>query len=111
MAFFGFRAYPTPILKPMWPFFIAAGVVFYGVNKLQDMAVSTEEASKDPRNPPEGAQGGPPLSAKRRQQQHTALTAGLPLSCIADHTKSRPQLDTLQYSQHVSAIPRCAMHT
>ncbi len=51
MAFFGFRAYPTPILKPMWPFFIAAGVVFYGVNKLQDMAVSTEEASKDPRNP------------------------------------------------------------
>ncbi|CCF50244.1 probable ATP18 - subunit i/j of the mitochondrial F1F0-ATP synthase [Ustilago sp. UG-2017a] len=51
MAFFGFRAYPTPMLKPMWPFFIAAGVVFYGVNKLQDMAVSTEEASKDPRNP------------------------------------------------------------
>ena len=27
MAFFGFRAYPTPIVKPMWPFFIAAGVV------------------------------------------------------------------------------------
>ncbi|EST08265.1 ATPase, F0 complex, subunit J [Kalmanozyma brasiliensis GHG001] len=51
MAFFGFRAYPTPLLKPMWPFFVAAGVVFYGVNKLQDMAVSTEEASKDPRNP------------------------------------------------------------
>ncbi|GAC97777.1 hypothetical protein PHSY_005364 [Pseudozyma hubeiensis SY62] len=51
MAFFGFRAYPTPLVKPMWPFFIAAGVVFYGVNKLQDMAVSTEEASKDPRNP------------------------------------------------------------
>ncbi|SPO30176.1 probable ATP18 - subunit i/j of the mitochondrial F1F0-ATP synthase [Ustilago trichophora] len=51
MAFFGFRAYPTPILKPMWPFFIAAGVVFYGVNKLQAVAVSTEEASKDPRNP------------------------------------------------------------
>ncbi|PWY99263.1 hypothetical protein BCV70DRAFT_115245 [Testicularia cyperi] len=51
MAFFGFRAYPTPILKPMWPFFVAAGVVFVGVNKLQDMAVSTEEASKDPRNP------------------------------------------------------------
>ena len=51
MAFFGFRAYPTPVLKPMWPFFIAAGVVFVGVNKLQSIAVSTEEASKDPRNP------------------------------------------------------------
>lgn len=48
---FGLRAYPTPILKPMWPFFTAAGVVFFGINKLQAAAVSTEDALKDPRNP------------------------------------------------------------
>ncbi|PWN53290.1 putative ATP18-subunit I/j of the mitochondrial F1F0-ATP synthase [Violaceomyces palustris] len=51
MSLFGLRAYPTPIWKPMWPFFVASAVVFYGVNKLQDMGVSTEEAKKDPRNP------------------------------------------------------------
>lgn len=44
-------SYPTPILRPLGPFFVAAGIVFYGVNKLQDAGTSTEEAKKDPKNP------------------------------------------------------------
>lgn len=51
MAFFGFKSYPTPVMKPMWPFMVAAGIVFLGVNKIQSIGVSTETASKDPRNP------------------------------------------------------------
>ncbi|TFL07452.1 ATP synthase j chain-domain-containing protein [Pterulicium gracile] len=54
MAFFGLRAWPTPIVKPLWPFFIASGLTFYLVNKVQDMAVrseSTPDYAKDPRNP------------------------------------------------------------
>lgn len=35
----------------MWPFLAASGVVFYGVNVLQDKLVSTPEAKKDPKNP------------------------------------------------------------
>lgn len=38
-------------MRPMWPFFAAAGIVFYGVNVLQEKGVTTEEAKKDPRNP------------------------------------------------------------
>jgi len=48
---FGFRAYPTPIVKPLWPFMIASALTFYGVNVLQDKMVSTPEAKKDPKNP------------------------------------------------------------
>ncbi|PWN31992.1 putative ATP18-subunit I/j of the mitochondrial F1F0-ATP synthase [Meira miltonrushii] len=48
---FGFRAYPTPIWRPLAPFFAASAIVFYGVNRLQEAGVSTDEARKDPRNP------------------------------------------------------------
>ncbi|PWN93934.1 putative ATP18-subunit I/j of the mitochondrial F1F0-ATP synthase [Acaromyces ingoldii] len=48
---FGLRAYSTPILRPMWPFLAAGGIVFYGVNVLQDKLVSTPEAKQDPKNP------------------------------------------------------------
>ncbi len=51
MAFMGFRAYPTPILKPLWPFFVGAGVVFYGVSAMQNAMVKSGDAAKDPRNP------------------------------------------------------------
>ncbi|EPQ27287.1 uncharacterized protein PFL1_05210 [Pseudozyma flocculosa PF-1] len=51
MSLFGFRAYPTPILKPTWPFMVAGGIVFFGINKLQTILVATEESRKDPRNP------------------------------------------------------------
>ncbi|KZT44027.1 ATPase, F0 complex, subunit J [Sistotremastrum suecicum HHB10207 ss-3] len=51
MSFFGLRKWPTPIARPLWPFFIAGGIVFYGVQKLQDAGVRSEEYAKDPRNP------------------------------------------------------------
>lgn len=48
---FGLRAWPTPIARPLWPFFIGGAIVLYGVNKVQGVAVSTPEALKDPKNP------------------------------------------------------------
>ena len=38
MAFFGFRAYPTPILKPLWPFFASSAIVYYCVSKMQSVS-------------------------------------------------------------------------
>lgn len=44
-------SYPTPILRPLWPFMAAGGIVFYAVNRMQEAGVSTPEARKDPKNP------------------------------------------------------------
>ncbi|KAG9226467.1 hypothetical protein CCMSSC00406_0005866 [Pleurotus cornucopiae] len=51
MAFLGLRKWPTPFLKPMWPFMAAGTITFYLVAKLQDAAVRSPEFAKDPRNP------------------------------------------------------------
>ena len=51
MAFFGFRAYPTPILKPLWPFFASSAIVYYCVSKMQYAGVRSETYAKDPKNP------------------------------------------------------------
>ncbi|KAJ7655217.1 ATP synthase j chain-domain-containing protein [Mycena polygramma] len=51
MAFLGWRKWPTPILKPLWPFMVAASISLYGISKLQDMSVRSPEWAKDPRNP------------------------------------------------------------
>jgi F-type H+-transporting ATPase subunit j len=51
MAFLGLRKWPTPVMKPLWPFFAASGVTFYLVSKLQNSAIRSEEFAKDPRNP------------------------------------------------------------
>ncbi|KZT00052.1 uncharacterized protein LAESUDRAFT_732643 [Laetiporus sulphureus 93-53] len=51
MSFFGFRKWPTPVAKPLWPFITAGFVTYYFVNKLQDMAVKSEKYKNDPRNP------------------------------------------------------------
>ena len=48
---FSVRSYPTPILRPLWPFMVAAGITFYGVNTIQEKLTSTPEAKKDPKNP------------------------------------------------------------
>ena len=50
MAFFGFRAYPTPILKPLWPFFASSAIVYYCVSKMQYAGVRSETYAKDPKN-------------------------------------------------------------
>jgi len=51
MSFFGLRKFPVPIVRPLWPFFIAGSIVFYGVEKLQEKGIRSEEWVKDPRNP------------------------------------------------------------
>ncbi|WFD39728.1 atp18 subunit J of the mitochondrial F1F0 ATP synthase [Malassezia japonica] len=51
MAFLGFRAYPTPILKPLWPFFASSAIVYFVVAKLQYSGVRSPEYAKDPKNP------------------------------------------------------------
>lgn len=51
MAFLGFRAYPTPILKPLGPFILGSAIVFWGVSSLQNLMIKSPDAAKDPRNP------------------------------------------------------------
>ncbi|KAJ6519435.1 ATPase, F0 complex, subunit J [Mycena sanguinolenta] len=51
MAFLGWRKWPTPILKPLWPFMVAASISLYGISKLQASAVRSADFAKDPRNP------------------------------------------------------------
>ena len=51
MAFLGFRAYPTPILKPLWPFFASSAIVYFVVAKPQYSGVRSPEYAKDPKNP------------------------------------------------------------
>jgi len=51
MGLFGMRAYPTPILRPLWPFFTAGVMVFFGVNSLQNSMLASAEFKNDPKNP------------------------------------------------------------
>ena len=51
MAFFGFRAYPTPILKPLWPFFASSAIVYYCVSKMQYAGAPEAPDPKQPKNP------------------------------------------------------------
>ncbi|KAJ7462777.1 ATP synthase j chain-domain-containing protein, partial [Mycena galericulata] len=39
------------VLKPLWPFMVAASISLYGISKLQDSAVRSPEYAKDPKNP------------------------------------------------------------
>ncbi|PWN20554.1 hypothetical protein BCV69DRAFT_249375 [Microstroma glucosiphilum] len=48
---FGFRAYPTPILRPLGPFIAGAVIVFWATNSLQNSMLKSDEFKKDPRNP------------------------------------------------------------
>ncbi|KAH9445993.1 hypothetical protein Pst134EA_022972 [Puccinia striiformis f. sp. tritici] len=51
MTFFGVRAWPTPVLKPMSHFMIGGVITFYLVNKMQTAMLKSPEYAKDPRNP------------------------------------------------------------
>ncbi|KAN0116600.1 ATPase, F0 complex, subunit J [Russula decolorans] len=51
MAFFGLRKWPTPVFRPLWPFFAASGITYFLVSKAQDVAVRSEGFRNDPRNP------------------------------------------------------------
>ncbi|KAF8213499.1 ATPase, F0 complex, subunit J, partial [Mycena galopus ATCC 62051] len=39
------------ILKPLWPFMVAASISLYGISKLQDSAVRSAEFATNPKNP------------------------------------------------------------
>ncbi|WBW71631.1 F1-FO ATP synthase subunit J [Schizosaccharomyces osmophilus] len=47
MAFFGLRAYSTPILKPMYPFILGGGIIFYGTYKLRNALLAAEEKKNE----------------------------------------------------------------
>ncbi|EMD38024.1 hypothetical protein CERSUDRAFT_48950 [Gelatoporia subvermispora B] len=49
MSFLGLRKWP--IVKPLWPFFIASGVTYWLVSKAQDKMIRAPEYAHDPRNP------------------------------------------------------------
>ncbi|KAB8261173.1 ATPase, F0 complex, subunit J [Aspergillus pseudonomiae] len=45
------KKFPTPIAKPLGPFFAAGVVILYGVNSFGNLLMNTEEFKNDPRNP------------------------------------------------------------
>ncbi|TFK36436.1 ATPase, F0 complex, subunit J [Crucibulum laeve] len=51
MAFLGLRKWPTPFVKPLWPFMAAGTITMYLVAKAQDSGIRSEEWRKDARNP------------------------------------------------------------
>ncbi|PFH46067.1 hypothetical protein AMATHDRAFT_156539 [Amanita thiersii Skay4041] len=51
MAFFGMRKFSTPVMRPLWPFFVSGSFVLYMVSNLQDSGVRSAEWRNDPRNP------------------------------------------------------------
>ncbi|TCD65925.1 hypothetical protein EIP91_001993 [Steccherinum ochraceum] len=51
MAFLGLRKWPTPVVRPLWPFMAASGLTFFLVSKMQDLGVKSDEWKNDPRNP------------------------------------------------------------
>ncbi|KAK6821384.1 ATP synthase subunit J [Apiospora marii] len=54
MAWFGItplKKFPTPVLKPLAPFFAAGAVILYGVNSAQNAMMRSDEWKNDARNP------------------------------------------------------------
>jgi F-type H+-transporting ATPase subunit j len=49
--FFGLRTFNTPIIRPLYPFFVGMAITFYGVAKLQASMLDTEEWRNNPQSP------------------------------------------------------------
>ncbi|OOF95953.1 F1F0 ATP synthase subunit i [Aspergillus ibericus CBS 121593] len=45
------KKFPTPVAKPLGPFFAAGVVILYGVNSFANVLMNTAEFKNDPRNP------------------------------------------------------------
>ncbi|KAF2861435.1 putative mitochondrial F1F0 ATP synthase subunit Atp18 [Piedraia hortae CBS 480.64] len=45
------KKFPTPVIKPYWPFMAAGALVLYGVNSVANAMMNSEEFKNDPRNP------------------------------------------------------------
>ncbi|KAK7203112.1 ATP synthase subunit J, mitochondrial [Myxozyma melibiosi] len=50
-SFLGWKKYPTPIVKPLWPFMVGAAITYYAIGKAADVMMDTDEFKNDPRNP------------------------------------------------------------
>lgn len=48
---FGMRAWPTPFLRPMWPFMVGGAMTFYMVAKAQNAMLQAPEHRDSPKNP------------------------------------------------------------
>lgn len=51
MTFLGMRKYPTPVNKPMMPFYVGGVVMFFAINSLATSLMGSAEWKNDPRNP------------------------------------------------------------
>ncbi|KAI0739335.1 ATP synthase j chain-domain-containing protein [Irpex lacteus] len=51
MSFLGFRRYPTPVVKPLWPFAVASLITLTLISKAQDAAIRSDAYKSDPCNP------------------------------------------------------------
>ncbi|KAH8423334.1 F1F0 ATP synthase subunit i [Aspergillus melleus] len=45
------KKFPTPVARPMAPFFAAGAVILYGINSAANAMMNTAEFKNDPRNP------------------------------------------------------------
>lgn len=45
------KRYPTPVLKPYWPFFVGGLLVYWGASKFTNTMLHVDEYVNDPRNP------------------------------------------------------------
>lgn len=59
-----FKRFNTPVLKPLWPFFVGGAIVFWAVGKAADASSRTDEFINDPRNP-RFARGEKPVEIKK----------------------------------------------
>ncbi|KAK9381528.1 ATP synthase j chain-domain-containing protein [Kockiozyma suomiensis] len=50
-SFLGWKKYPTPIMKPLWPFAVGAVVTYYAIGKAATAMMDSDEFKNDPRNP------------------------------------------------------------
>lgn len=57
------KRFPTPILKPYWPFFVGGVAVYWLVGKAAEASANSSEFINDPRNP-RFARGEKPVELK-----------------------------------------------
>ncbi|GAV52357.1 hypothetical protein ZYGR_0AG03480 [Zygosaccharomyces rouxii] len=58
-----YKKFPTPLVKPYWPFYLAGAVMFYTIGKAADASANTPAFINDPRNP-RFARGEKPVELK-----------------------------------------------
>ncbi|AGO12506.1 AaceriAER163Wp [[Ashbya] aceris (nom. inval.)] len=46
-----FKKFPTPVLKPYWPFFASGAAIYWVMSKVADASANSAEFINDPRHP------------------------------------------------------------